>query len=77
LLEVPLGDQELEVLIDLEDEQQRRAGFQRVFPSLDDNSMYVPLFDFERFHNTLCVKYLEMPSADRHKLLSGGGRRPS
>lgn len=56
-----LSEDDLDILFDCEEEQQRTGQFQRIFPAPDPlkHKQYLNLFEHKRFNNILVSKFMK------------------
>ena len=64
-----LTEDELEMLLDLDDELQRRGNFERLYPLESNVGLYSPFLEEAGYQNQLAATYLTTPRSRRDKLI--------
>ena len=56
-----LGEDDIELIATAEDENSRCGDWRRIFPCESMSKVYLPLFEFPRYRNTVMAKWMESP----------------
>ncbi len=53
-----LSEEDFEILAELEEEEERKGHFERIFPLKSNVDTYARYFEYPRYHNSLVWAYL-------------------
>lgn len=65
-----------DVIVEMEAEYQRKGGWERVFPCVEDPLRYLDLFETPRTSNTMACLYLASKKGSKRPSSSQAGSRP-